>query len=967
MRLHPSPRDLTPAGLGRPFPRRALHSLVWLTVGCALLATLPGLAGEGGAAAGTTIGGVYDLRTQLDRVERDRIVVRFAPETGARVRQGELVSLNGTDLSGIRQRISGLDGAQLFPRFPAPEEQLDELRRRGEERTRQALPDLNLFALVRLPELRDTLAARERLRDALAQLNGAPGVAGAWAVPLVYPATEMPGGAPAEALSGTSGTGGNVWSDGAGGAGSARFARSDTPDFSPLQGYLYAPPSGVWADSAWSFPGGTGMGVKVLSLEWGWLFTHEDLKPPFYLTHDQGPSDHGTAVAGIYGGQHNGYGINGMAPDAEIGGIWLEDLGANILEAITVLGPGDIYNMSIQIGGPEGYMPVEYSPDLFAIIQTGAANGVCCLEAAGNGSVNLDNPLYGDYFDPRVQNSGAILCGAGTPNGLDGEWFTNYGERVSLQGWGSSVVTVCCGDLQGGDPEVLYTAGFSGTSSATPITSGSMASLQGQARALFGEPLTPALAEEILSATGTAYAGTKPIGERPNLAAARERLLQGFGDVVVTVEDAQSGLPMPNMVVEILETGRLLLTGPGGQVAAQLTAGDLTFHVAGSFYHAEESLPFTVEPGGSHEVTLLIDPLPQGSLAGVVRDQHGFPVPGARIQITATPIPPDTSGLGGTYEIAGIPENAGYTAIAGSVPTKGAAALTFDVSGGETTPWSPTLVDAQTFESGNANYAPTGEWEWGTPTWPVGQNRPIPFSGAKCWGLDLDGPYENLSTSILTSPEFDLTGTTSLTLSFHHWMWIAGDDGGQVQVWDAANAEWDVVHPVGGYPDDSIIILIYGPGYNGVRMTWEPAVFRLDEYAGGPFKFRLYFKSNYSENGIGWYVDDVALDWGQGPSAVDPAAFTASAARILSVGPNPTAVASSIRFEIPQEAAVRCEVFNPAGALIRSFAPGILGAGAHELLWDGRDDAGREVGNGLYTFRLSAGEARLGGKIVRIR
>jgi serine protease len=129
-----------------------------------------------------------------------------------------------------------------------------------------------------------------------------------------------------------------------------------------------------------------------------------------------------------------------------------------------------------------------------------------------------------------VRDSGAIMVGAGTPQGLDAEWFTDYGSRISLQGWGSSIVTACCGDLQDGDPTVRYTSGFNGTSGASPIVTGSVASLQGQGLALFGAPLTPALAEEILSATGSPYSGTKAIGERPNLAAARERLLRRARD-----------------------------------------------------------------------------------------------------------------------------------------------------------------------------------------------------------------------------------------------------------------------------------------------------------------------------------------------------------------------------------------------------------------------------------------------------
>ena len=924
-----------------------------------------------------------EYRTMVEHVHLDQIGIRFEPWTGARVRDGRLVSTTGADLSEVRGILAGIADARLAPRFARSERDLEGMREIGQDRTRTELPDLRLFARVDLPAAENAAAGRERLRLLLSALNNAPGVAEAWALPIASPSS-LPGShVSASKSAGRGGAGDPAWEEATANPASAHPApagptghgvspqnlpehRSDTPDFSPLQGYLHDSPVGVWADSAWTFAGGKGAGVKVLSLEWGWLFTHEDLKPPFHYGNDQGPSDHGTAVIGIVGGQHNGYGINGMAPDAEIGAIHLGDLAGGILEAISVLAPGDLYNMSIQVGGPESWMPTEWWPDCFAAIQTGAALGVICLEAAGNGSVNLDDPRYGDYFDRRVRDSGAIMAGAGTPNGLDGEWFTNHGERVSLQGWGSSVVTTCCGDLQGGDPEVLYTAGFNGTSSATPILSGTVASFQGQAKALFGSPLTPALMEEILSVTGTPYNGAKKIGERPNLAAARERLLRGFGHVTVTVRDGDTHEAMPGMAVEIVETGRIHVTGPEGQIRMQLSAGDLTFRVSGDFFYTVADFDFLVEQGGEQEAILDIYRTPHGSLAGSVVDQQGAPVAGARVLVVGAPIAPDTTAADGVYSIAGIPEDQGYLATASNVPGKGAAARWFDISGGGVTSWDPVLVDAFTFESSNGGYAPTGEWEWGTPVFPNGPNRPIPFSGAKCWGTDLDNAYDHLTTSILTSPVIDLSGSTKLTLTFHHWMWIAGDDGGQVQVWNADQNQWVVVHPVGGYPDDNVIILNYGPGYNGTRMTWEPAVFELDSYAGADFRFRFYFKTNFESNGIGWYIDDVAIDRGQGPSAV-ALAPSSEGPRILFAGPNPSAGASRIVFSIGDPTAVHGEVYDLRGAVVRRLAGGTFGPGTHHLMWDGLDEGGRKAASGLYLFRLRAGEQVRSARLLRIR
>ncbi|MDM7917004.1 MAG: S8 family serine peptidase, partial [Candidatus Eisenbacteria bacterium] len=723
-------------------------------------------------------------------------------------------------------------------------------------------------------------------------------------------------------------------------------ARRDTPDFSPMQGYLYDSPLGLFADSAWTFPGGKGQGVRVLGLEFGWQWTHEDLKDPFYLTHDQGPSDHGTATIGEIMGQHNGYGVNGVAPDVQIGGIWVEDLASAILEAISVLSPGDVYNMSLQT---DGNLPVELWPDWFAAIQTGSALGVNCLEAAGNGGANLDDPGLGGKFDRHVRDSGAVMCGAGRPTNLGAESFSNYGERVSLQAWGSSVVTTGYGDLQGGDPDVRYTANFGGTSSATPMVAGVVASLEGQSLALFGVPLTPWLVEEILSMTGTPYAGDRKIGERPNLAAARGRLLQGFGDVLVTVRDGDSHEPVPDMAIEIEETGRSQLTGPEGQVRMQLTTGALTFHVLGNYFFDEASYPFVVEQGGDQEVTLDLFRRPHGSLAGIVRDERGAGIPGVAVVVAGTPLDTVRTAEDGSYSIPQIPANGGYTALATHVSGKGSDATTFDVAGGEVTVWNPVLVDAETFEDGPAGFAGVGGFELGTPTFPANPH-PDPYSGLNCWSTSLHAPYPNNATMTLTSPVYDLSGATELTLSFFHWFWIAGEDGGALQVWDAPHHGWVTVPPLGGYPDTNIPVL-NGPGFNGRQTFWNPAIFPLDEWTGGSFQFRLLFRSDATGQLVGWNIDDIAIDTGQGESAsIDPAEFSVEITNDLVVEPNPAVRESRIRFALAASSDVKLELYDARGALLRVLEPGTLPAGEHAIRWDGLDRAGRPAPPGLYFY-----------------
>ena len=48
-------------------------------------------------------------------------------------------------------------------------------------------------------------------------------------------------------------------------------------------------------------------------------------------------------------------------------------------------------------------------------------------------------------------------------------------------------------------------------------------------------------------------------------------------------------------------------------------------------------------------------------------------------------------------------------------------------------------------------------------------------------------------------------------------------------------------------------------------------------------------------------------------------------------------------------------VFDGRGRRVRRLDAGIRDAGRHEVVWNGRDDTGRQVASGTYFYRLEAG------------
>jgi len=79
--------------------------------------------------------------------------------------------------------------------------------------------------------------------------------------------------------------------------------------------------------------------------------------------------------------------------------------------------------------------------------------------------------------------------------------------------------------------------------------------------------------------------------------------------------------------------------------------------------------------------------------------------------------------------------------------------------------------------------------------------------------------------------------------------------------------------------------------------------------------------------------------------------------------PNPFNPKTTLRFELAADSPVFLEVLSPGGRVLRHLVEGErYGAGEHEIVFDGRDDAGRAMASGVYLTRLG-----LGGNETQVR
>jgi Subtilase family len=513
------------------------------------------MARQRGSSSGGRSGNVGPTGgTRYAPAERELIVVA-EPDARIRATPDGVSSLAGLDVTPIADFLAQ-QGVALEPLFGVSEARLEQEADMLAQQVSGPVPDLTPYYRVRADDGR---------LDALApELAALPGVAGAYVKPAPEPASVMQGDAVVTQAPAP-----------------PRAAPAVTADFVARQGYLNAAPEGVDAHWAHTQAGGRGAGVQIIDVEGAWQLGHEDLLQNMggvvagVPTADLAWRNHGTAVFGEFGGDDNGLGVLGIAPDANARAASIfGDVGSAgaIRAAADHLNAGDIILIELHRPGPRhnfaerldqaGYIAMEWWPDDFAAIRYAIARGVIVVEAAGNGAENLSDALYdqpgpgfpatwSNPFNPANPSSEAVLVGAGAPppgthgadHGPDRSrlGFSNHGARVDAQGWGREVTTTGYGGLQGGaDETVWYTDTFSGTSSASPIVVGALASIQGILAARGMPRLTPAQAIGVLRATGSLQTdgpgmpATQRIGNRPDIRAAIAALAPAVSSGIAT-------------------------------------------------------------------------------------------------------------------------------------------------------------------------------------------------------------------------------------------------------------------------------------------------------------------------------------------------------------------------------------------------------------------------------------------------
>jgi hypothetical protein len=76
--------------------------------------------------------------------------------------------------------------------------------------------------------------------------------------------------------------------------------------------------------------------------------------------------------------------------------------------------------------------------------------------------------------------------------------------------------------------------------------------------------------------------------------------------------------------------------------------------------------------------------------------------------------------------------------------------------------------------------------------------------------------------------------------------------------------------------------------------------------------------------------------------------------RLVQNAPNPFNPVTKVAYHVPNESEVTIRVYDVSGRAVRTLVDGVVEAGRHVAVWNGRNDAGESVGSGIYFCTMEA-------------
>lgn len=114
--------------------------------------------------------------------------------------------------------------------------------------------------------------------------------------------------------------------------------------------------------------------------------------------------------------------------------------------------------------------------------------------------------------------------------------------------------------------------------------------------------------------------------------------------------------------------------------------------------------------------------------------------------------------------------------------------------------------------------------------------------------------------------------------------------------------------------------------------------------------------------------DDAALVYTYAAEEVSQSFDAATPASLVKTFPNPFQNSTRVLFNTPRDgSACTVRIFDMAGRLVRTLFEDAVYSGLHQVLWDGKDENGKQASAGVYLVRLDSGSQTHTDKVMFVR
>ncbi len=213
--------------------------------------------------------------------------------------------------------------------------------------------------------------------------------------------------------------------------------------------------------------------------------------------------------------------------------------------------------------------------------------------------------------------------------------------------------------------------------------------------------------------------------------------------------------------------------------------------------------------------------------------------------------------------------------------------------------------------------------------------------GGAAGEADVDG-----GCTSLRSPIFDLSTVEQAFVSYWRWYGENGnstDDEFAVDVSNDGGTTWT---PLERVPDN--------------QASWQKITVNLGSLV--TLTNQVVLRYHACDLGTGGLVeaaiDDISIETFTADVNTVADGAASATADLEQNRPNPFrpgATLTNITFRLANASDAKVVIFDAAGRQVRTLFHGPMLSGAHTLVWNGLDDSGKEVGAGVYFYRLTAG------------